>query len=59
MAKLNKREAKAKSAMKKVQVTLGDLIAAAYETAGTMKGAARVLSSRHLAAAIHRRIVLV
>lgn len=62
MAKATRRDTKAKtpkSPMKPVQVTLGDLIAAAYDAAGTLKGVARVLSSPGLVAATQRRIVLV
>jgi hypothetical protein len=64
MAKTSRQEEKASapakaSSRKTVQVTLGDLIAATYDAVGTMKDVARVLSSRHLEAAIHRRIVLV
>jgi hypothetical protein len=45
---------------KAVRLTLGDLVAAAFEAAGNeARGAARILSSNDLACAMGKRIVLV
>lgn len=44
---------------RKVQVTLGDLIAAAFDVAGEAKAAARLVSSKSMAEATGRQIVLV
>ncbi|HEX8822014.1 MAG TPA: chaperonin [Archangium sp.] len=43
----------------KVQVTLGDLIAAAFDVAGEAKAAAKLVSSKSMAAATGRQIVVV
>ncbi|HZN94950.1 MAG TPA: hypothetical protein VFB81_19690 [Myxococcales bacterium] len=46
--------------MKRAQLTVGDLIAAAYDALGSeARDVARVLRSPDLSVAIHRRIVLV
>jgi hypothetical protein len=39
-------------------LTLGDLVAAAFDVAGDAKGAARLLSSRELGRALGARIVV-
>lgn len=50
----------AAAAAKPVRLTLGDLVAAAFEAAGNeVRGAARILSSNDVACAIQKRIVLV
>ncbi len=50
----------AKAVAKKATVTLGDLIAAAFDTVGTeVKEVARVLSSKDMARLTGRRIVVV
>ena len=50
----------APAAAKPVRLTLGDLVAAAFEAAGNeVRGAARILSSNDVACAIQKRIVLV
>jgi len=50
----------AKAQMRRAQLTVGDLIAAAHDVLGSeARAVARVLSSPELAAAVHRRIVLV
>jgi hypothetical protein len=47
-------------AARPVRLTLGDLVAAAFEAAGNeVRGAARILSSNDVACAIQKRIVLV
>lgn len=51
--------AKAGKPVRKVQVTLGDLIAAAFDVAGEAKTVAKVVSSRAMAEATGRQIVLV
>jgi trehalose utilization protein len=51
--------AKAGRPVRKVQVTLGDLIAAAFDVAGEAKTVAKVVSSRAMAQATGRQIVLV
>lgn len=49
-----------KAAGKRKQLTVGDLIAAAYDALGSeARAVARVLKSPDLSLAIHRRIVLV
>ncbi|HEY8211746.1 MAG TPA: chaperonin [Myxococcaceae bacterium] len=54
-----KQGAGGKKAVKK-QLTVGDLIAAAYDTLGSeVRAVARVLKSPDLSLAIHRRIILV
>jgi len=55
-----RRGARAKSAVKRAQLTVGDLVAAAYDAlGGGARDVARVLKSPDLSVAIHRRIVLV
>jgi hypothetical protein len=55
-----RRGAKAVGGAAASKVTLGELIAAAFDTVGTeVKDVAKLLSSPDLACAIHRRIVLV
>jgi hypothetical protein len=44
---------------RKVQVTLGDLIAAAFDVAGEATAAARLVSSKSMAEATGRQIVVV
>jgi L-arabinose isomerase len=51
--------AKAGKPVRKVQVTLGDLIAAAFDVAGEATTVAKVVSSRAMAEATGRQIVLV
>lgn len=51
--------ARAGRPVRKVQVTLGDLIAAAFDVAGEAKTVAKVVSSRAMAQATGRQIVLV
>jgi hypothetical protein len=51
--------AKASRPVRKVQVTLGDLIAAAFDVAGEAKAAAKLVSSKSMAAATGRQIVVV
>ena len=55
-----RRGGRARAAVKRAQLTVGDLIAAAYDALGSeARDVARVLKSPGLSAAIHRRIVLV
>ena len=50
----------ARAAVQRAQLTVGDLIAAAYDAlGGGARDVARVLKSPDLSVAIHRRIVLV
>ncbi|MCY1082276.1 chaperonin [Archangium lansingense] len=49
--------AKASRPVRKVQVTLGDLIAAAFDVAGETKAAAKLVSSRAMAQAMGKQIV--
>jgi hypothetical protein len=51
--------AKASRPVRKVQVTLGDLIAAAFDVAGETKAAAQLVSSRAMAEATGKQIVFV
>ena len=51
--------AKASQPVRKVQVTLGDLIAAAFDVAGETTTVAQLVSSRTMAQATGRQIVLV
>ncbi len=51
--------AQASRPVRKVQVTLGDLIAAAMDVAGEAKAAAQLVSSRDMAARMGRQIVVV
>ncbi|HVE85523.1 MAG TPA: hypothetical protein VND93_21870 [Myxococcales bacterium] len=54
------RATRARAAVKRAQLTVGDLIAAAYDVLGSeARVVAKVLSSPDLAVAIHRRIVVV
>lgn len=49
-----------KSVQRAVKTTLGELIVAAFDTVGNeVKDVARLLSSREIGKAAHRRIVLV
>jgi hypothetical protein len=58
-AALRRQGQKAKAAVGRVQTTLGDLIAAAFDAAGNSKQARRLLSSTEVAAATGTRFVLV
>jgi len=50
----------ARAVVRRAQLTVGDLIAAAYDAlGGGARDVARVLKSPDLSVAIHRRIVLV
>ena len=51
--------AKASRPVRKVQVTLGDLIAAAFDVAGETKAAAKLVSSRSMSVATGTHIVVV
>ncbi len=51
--------AKASPPVRKVQVTLGDLIAAAFDVAGETKAAAKLVSSRAMAQAMGKQILVV
>jgi hypothetical protein len=51
--------AKASKPVRKVQVTLGDLIAAAFDVAGETRAAAKLVSSRAMAEATGKQIVFV
>ncbi|MFY0581770.1 chaperonin [Cystobacter fuscus] len=52
-------KAKASRPVSKVQVTLGDLIAAAFDVAGETKAAAKLVSSRAMSQATGTHIVVV
>ncbi|WNG21195.1 chaperonin [Cystobacter fuscus] len=52
-------KAKASRPVHKVQVTLGDLIAAAFDVAGETKAAAKLVSSRAMSQATGTHIVVV
>jgi hypothetical protein len=52
-------KAKASRPVRKVQVTLGDLIAAAFDVAGETKAAAKLVSSRAMSQATGTHIVVV
>ena len=52
-------KAKASQPVRKVQVTLGDLIAAAFDVAGETKAAAKLVSSRSMSVATGTHIVVV
>jgi hypothetical protein len=52
-------KAKASRPVRKVQVTLGDLIAAAFDEAGETKAAAKLESSRPMSLATGTHIVVV
>ena len=52
-------KARASQPVRKVQVTLGDLIAAAFDVAGETTAAARLVSSRAMAEATGKQIVFV
>jgi hypothetical protein len=52
-------KAKASRPVRKVQVTLGDLIAAAFDVAGETTAAAKLVSSRAMAEATGKQIVFV
>ncbi|QRN98555.1 chaperonin [Archangium violaceum] len=51
--------AKASKPARKVQVTLGDLIAAAFDVAGETRAAAKLVSSRAMASVTGKQIVFV
>ena len=58
--RLQRLKQKAKAQHAAVQTTLGELIAAAFDTVGNeVKDVARLLSSRQIGRATHARIVLV
>ena len=58
--RLQRLRLKAKAQHEAVQTTLGELIAAAFDTVGNeVKDVARLLSSRQIGRAAHARIVLV
>jgi hypothetical protein len=58
--RLQRLKMKAKAHHEAVQTTLGELIAAAFDTVGNeVKDVARLLSSREIGRAAHARIVLV
>ena len=60
MPALRRTTKKAQVAAKSAQVTLGDLIAAAFDTVGNeVKDVARLLSSREIVQTTGRRIVFV
>ena len=60
MAKNQQRRGAKKSGAVKVTVTLGDLVAAAFDTVGAeVKQVAKVLTSKRLSQATGRRFVLV
>ena len=59
MGTIRRRSHQAKAAIQSRTLTLGELIAAAYDTLGNeVKDVARVLGSADLACAIHKRIVV-
>ena len=55
---IRRRAAQAKAVVGSGRATLGDLIAAAFDTMGDAKSVARVLTSADLAVAIQKKIVL-
>ena len=58
--RLQRLKQRARAHHKAVQTTLGELIAAAFDTVGNeVKDVARLLSSREIGRATHARIVLV
>ncbi|HTS80752.1 MAG TPA: chaperonin [Myxococcaceae bacterium] len=58
--RLHRLRLKAKAHREAVQTTLGELIAAAFDTVGNeVKDVTRLLSSREISRAAHARIVLV
>jgi len=58
--RLQRLTRKARAHQEAVQTTLGELIAAAFDTVGNeVKDVARLLSSREIGRAAHARIVLV
>jgi hypothetical protein len=60
MAKAKKTSTKAKASGRKVQTTLGDLIAAAFEATGrNAKAAAKLVSSDQMSNVVGRRIIFV
>lgn len=59
-SRLHRLKLKARKHQEAVQTTLGELIAAAFDTVGNeVKDVARLLSSREIGRAAHARIVLV
>jgi len=59
-SRLHRLKLKAQAHQEAVQTTLGELIAAAFDTVGNeVKDVARLLSSREIGRAAHARIVLV
>ena len=60
VTRLQRLQERATAHRKDVQTTLGELIAAAFDTVGNeVKDVARLLSSREIGRAAHARIVLV
>lgn len=60
MPAIRRKTARAQKAISNVNTTLGDLIAAAFDTVGNeVKDVAKLLSSRELAKCAGKRIVLV
>ena len=60
MGSIRRRSRQAKANLKAQTLTVGELIAAAFDTVGNeVKDVARVLASPDLACAIQKRIVLV
>jgi hypothetical protein len=58
--RLQRLQERARAHREGVQTTLGELIAAAFDTVGNeVKDVARLLSSREIGRAAHARIVLV
>ncbi|WP_434384314.1 chaperonin [Melittangium boletus] len=55
----NRAVAKARKPVEQVQVTLGDLIAAAFDVAGETKAAAKLVASRSMEQLTGRHIVVV
>jgi hypothetical protein len=53
-----KRRSRKLKTLTKVRTTLGDLIAAAFDTVGNQLSVARLLTSRELSRAAHARFVL-
>jgi hypothetical protein len=57
--RLQRLKQRAKAHHAAVQTTLGELIAAAFDTVGEVKDVARLLGSPEIGRAAHARIVLV
>lgn len=56
---VSKASAPVRTMHQRVQVTLGDLIAAAFDVAGEAKAAAQLVSSRAMSQAMDKQIVVV